>query len=323
MSNKYIFDIASNFKESKVVLLPIPFDTTSSYRKTSKNAVYSILNASVQVDLFDIDFGNVYRNSVYMEKISTVISQMNQYTCELYTYLKYVVFPYKGCLEKINELTILNNLFIYKWTLTVLSVKKIPIIIGGEHGVIFGSVKACVEKYRMHKLTLFQIDAHSDLHQKYCGYSNSHASVIHNIIKHLSFIRSVVQIGIRALSYNEYKQICLNPRIYTLLDSDVRRYRILGSFDTIADIVISKLSRYVYVTIDVDGLDILYSLNTGTPVPGGFSFDHIIYILKKISFTSKKIVAADICETASVTIDSIVAIRLLYKLIGILFISNK
>jgi agmatinase len=74
----------------------------------------------------------------------------------------------------------------------------------------------------------------------------------------------------------------------------------------------------IYLTLDIDGLDISLCPNTGTPVPGGLTFDHMLNLLKKIKVYNKKIIGADICETAGSPIDSIVSIRLLYKILGLI-----
>jgi agmatinase len=99
-------------------------------------------------------------------------------------------------------------------------------------------------------------------------------------------------------------------------DKNVRKYKINGTFDIISDKIVRMSNDLIYLTIDIDGLDISLCPNTGTPVPGGLSFDHVINLLNKINSYGKKIIGADICETADAAIDSIVSIRVLYKLLG-------
>jgi len=314
MYSKYIFGTPVNYIKSKIVILPIPFDGTSSYRKYSQNAPYKILEASNQVDLFDIDFGNLYRRNVYMEKISPLIIKINNYILSI----QKKFFTSFDSAEKINSIMSANNNFIYKWTLNALNADKIPILLGGEHSIIFGAIQACFNVYKSRELSILHFDAHSDMRLNYDGFNYSHASIINNIQNRISTPKRIIQVGIRDVSYSEYKQIQLSNEIYSFLDKDIRKYKLLGSFDVLSEDIIEKLGDLIYITIDIDGLDIPYCSNTGTPVPGGLNFDHIIHILSNIKKKKKRIIGADICETSSSTLDSIVSMRLLYKLTGVL-----
>jgi agmatinase len=218
-------------------------------------------------------------------------------------------------LKKVNNLMTLNNNFVYEWAVNVLKDKKIPVILGGEHSVIKGVIKACV-KCIENPISILHIDAHLDMRQSYQFLKNSHASIIRNITKITGNIHNIVQIGIRDFSFNEYKNVKLNSNIFVFLDKDIRKYRLLNAFYILTNNIISRLSEYIYITIDIDGLDSVYCPNTGTPVPGGLSFDQVISIIKKIQAHNKKVIGFDICETSYSFNDSIVAVRLLYKIIG-------
>jgi len=109
----------------------------------------------------------------------------------------------------------------------------------------------------------------------------------------------------------------LLKNVAIISDKDMRKYKINGSFDIISNKIIKMACDFLYITIDIDGLEISLCPNTGTPVPGGLSFDSIIYLFKKIKKYGKKIIGCDICESSSSSIDSIVSIRLLYKLLGL------
>jgi len=137
-------------------------------------------------------------------------------------------------------------------------------------------------------------------------------------MKSMHKFKNLIQVGIRDISYNEYKKVCLSKNIIMFSDKDMRKYKINGGFDIISNEIISLSKDYIYLTIDIDGLDISLCPNTGTPVPGGLSFDQIINLLKKIKLHKKRIVGADICETADSSIDSIVSIRVLYKILGVI-----
>jgi agmatinase len=316
-NNPYIFDIKSGYHKSRFIILPVPFDGTSSYRKSSQNAPLSILQGSSQVDLFDSDFGHIYRKSVYMERISEFVVRVNFYICKIATHLKtkHLFMDKYFILKKINNLMALNNDFVYNWTVNVLNDNKVPVIIGGEHSVIKGAIKACV-KCIEDPISILHIDAHLDMRLSYQFLRNSHASVIKNITKIPGYIYNILQIGIRDFSFNEYRNVKLNSNMFIFLDKDIRRYKLLNAFCILTNNIINRLSEHVYITVDIDGLDSIYCPNTGTPVPGGLSFDQLISIIRKIQIHNKTVIGFDICETSCSFNDSIVAIRLLYKMIG-------
>ena len=277
MLNKYFFDTKFSYKVSKVIVLPFPFDGSTSYRHLSQKAPFSILNASTQLDLFDIDYGNIYKQRIYMEKISISIIRINNYVLKLCKYLYSSHYQKIHLINKINNLMNINNKFIYQWTLKIFLDKKIPVILGGEHSLPFGVIQAFF--FFLKKISILHIDAHADIHYLYHNIHYSHASIIRNILKYLKNIAHIIQLSIRDMSYCEYSFICLSNSIFIIYSKYIRKYKIHGSINVIFDYVIKKLNQYVYITIDIDGLDIIYCPSTGTPVPEGLPLNYILLIL--------------------------------------------
>ena len=117
-----------------------------------------------------------------------------------------------------------------------------------------------------------------------------------------------------------------DSRIFTFFDSTLARERYEGkTWGEQVDRIIAILPDNIYVTIDVDGLEHTYSLGTGTPVPGGLSYNQLIYLLERIKESGKKIISFDICEVYGNLNDwdAIVGSRLLFNLANITAVTQK
>ncbi len=165
-------------------------------------------------------------------------------------------------------------------------VGRLPIILGGEHGITPPIIKAAVEKYP--NLSILQFDAHADLRNEYTGFHYSHATAMR---RSLEFASTIIQVGIRSFSEEEYHDC---PQL-------VRRFitplMLEKDFAYSLDKILFGLTDDVYITIDIDALDPSEAPGTGTPEPGGIRWRQLIGILKKVCAT-KNIVGADIVEVA-------------------------
>jgi agmatinase len=185
---------------------------------------------------------------------------------------------------------------------------RFPIILGGEHSLTLGSVRACADKYP--DLSVLQIDAHGDLRASYEGNPYSHASVSYHIYQALPN-PIITNVGVRNISKEEV----------TWLESEEPKVNIFWARQqnhwNFHEIV-NTLSDNVYLTIDVDGLDPSIMPSTGTPEPGGMSWYHLVELIKVLCIR-KNVVAADIVELSPIenlqAPDFLVA-KLLYKIVG-------
>lgn len=171
-------------------------------------------------------------------------------------------------------------------TANLLNENKIPIIIGGEHSVSFAPIRAVAQRS---KIGILQIDAHSDLRNEYDGNPHSHACVMRRSIE-LENVVHLSQAGIRAVSFYEVEQL--------KRDDVTTEFAFSLSPDWI-DRLIAPLPERVYVTIDVDGLDPSIMPATGTPEPGGLSWNQVISLLDAVC-TRRKVVAFDVVELAPI-----------------------
>jgi agmatinase len=205
----------------------------------------------------------------------------------------------------------------------VLDEDKMPVTLGGDHSVPYGAIRAYAEKYP--KLGILHLDAHADLRDAYEGFTWSHASIFHNVMTKLP-IAKLVQAGVRDLGSAENQMIATsNGRIVTFFDSDVAARKENGdSFADIADDIVAELPQHVYLSWDIDGLDPTLCPSTGTPVPGGLSWNEAIGLLRALIRARKRIVGLDLCEVApgDTEWDANVGARLLYKMIGFALLSQ-
>jgi len=166
---------------------------------------------------------------------------------------------------------------------------------------------------------ILHLDAHADLREAYEGFTYSHASIFHNVITKTD-IPKVVQVGVRDVGARELELIIHSRgRIRTFFDDELAARKEEGvAFATIADEIVDELPNDVYLSWDIDGLDPTLCPGTGTPVPGGLSWNEAIGLLRAIRRAKKRIVGLDLCEVApgETEWDANVGARLLYKMIG-------
>jgi agmatinase len=191
--------------------------------------------------------------------------------------------------------------------------------------VPFGAIRAYAEHYP--GLGILHLDAHADLRDAYEGFTWSHASIFHNVMTRIDGVARLVQVGVRDLGAAESRMIEeSNGRIVTFFDPDLAAQKEEGKpWAAIADHIVSHLPETIYLSWDIDGLDPTLCPSTGTPVPGGLSWNEVIGLLRAIVRAKKRIVGLDLCEVApgDSEWDANVGARLLYKMIGFALMTQK
>lgn len=294
--------------DARVVILPVPFEATTSYGGGTSSGPAAMLEASKQVDLFDHETGRPYEAGIAMLPIPRKVVSWNAKAKKLG----------RKKVAAVNEISTLVNDFVYDETRALLGEGRIVVTLGGDHSVPFGAIRAYAEKYP--GLGILHLDAHADLRDAYEGFTFSHASIFHNVMTKIDHIAKLVQVGVRDLSNAENRIIEQSKgRIVTFFDPDLARRKEEGTpFAKIADEIVRALPRDVYLSWDIDGLDPTLCPGTGTPVPGGLSWNEAIALLRAIVRAKKRIVGLDLCEVApgESEWDANVGARLLYKMIG-------
>ena len=292
--------------QARVVIVPVPFEATTSYGGGTARGPAAVFEASKQVDLFDHETGRPYEAGIAMLPIPRKIASWNARAKK----------SGRRRATAVNKISAAVNEWVYDKTRTLLDDGKIAVTLGGDHSVPFGAIRAYSEKYP--GLGILHLDAHADLREAYEGFTFSHASIFNNVMTKIDGVGKLVQVGVRDLSNAENRMIEeSNGRIVTFFDADVARRKEAGvPFVKIAEDIVRALPRDVYLSWDIDGLDPTLCPGTGTPVPGGLSWNEAIGLLRALVRAKKRIVGLDLCEVGSGEWDANVGARLLYKMIG-------
>lgn len=327
-----IFGLPHTPDEAAVVVVPVPWEPTTSYRRGTAKGPAAILEASRQVDLFDLDTGKPYEAGVAMLDPDEEIARWNEEACALATPIIEAGGLVEGkpdlqeALLRVNELSHRLNERVHAVVKEQLDRGKIACVLGGDHASPFGAIRAYAERYP--DLGVLHVDAHADLRAAYEGFVFSHASIMRNVVDLIPGVSRVVQVGIRDFSEEEKAVIDgSNGRVTTFFDRDLAARAFAGEpfAKTVASIV-EALPRHVYVSFDIDGLDPSLCPHTGTPVPGGLSFREAVFLLGALAKSGRTIVGFDLNEVApgpdGDEWDANVGARMLYKLIGFTLLSR-
>jgi agmatinase len=328
-----IFGLLDLPQDSRVVLLPVPWEATVSYGSGTAEGPSAILRASRQVDLLDRDTGKPYESGIAMLPISETVRAWSDEAKALAA----TVIENGGAqgdpqlamnLDRVNDLGRLLNGWVANETRAWLQCDKIVGIVGGDHSVPLGAIAAIADQYP--GLGILHIDAHADLRVAYEGFTFSHASIMDNVIREVPTVSKLVQVGVRDYCEQEDEAIRGSAgRIRTFFESDVRRELLdAGSWRRVCNRIVAELPETNYISFDIDGLDPALCPNTGTPVPGGLSFAEMVVLLRTLVDSGRTIVGFDLVETApdptrATEWDGNVAARVLYKLIGFALLSNR
>lgn len=286
MASKKVFgDLPAEFcskNKSKIVIVPVPYDKTSTWIKGADKGPQAIIEASANMELYDIETDSeVFRQGIFTDE--PILCKSGP---EIMA----------GLVEK----RVRGH----------LSKGKFTVSIGGEHSISIGAIKAHAKRYE--KISVLQLDAHSDLRDEYHGSKFNHACVMARVRE----ICPIVQVGIRSMDISEKKNLDYS-RIFFAED-------IQNSKNWIPK-VLRKLTKNVYITIDLDCFDSSVMPSTGTPEPGGLFWYDCIRLLKKV-IRSKNIVGFDVvemCPNKSNKAPNFLAAKIIYKLLSYIFNENR
>jgi agmatinase len=192
-------------------------------------------------------------------------------------------------------------------------------IIGGDHSVPFGALKAIAEKHS--SFGILHFDAHSDTRIAFEGFKWSHASIMYNVLENIPQVKNLVQVGIRDFCEQEF-DYChqQKSRVSVFFDQKLSQEKFEGkSWKDITQKIIASLPQEVWISFDIDGLDPRFCPHTGTPVPGGLDFNEAIFVISSLVRSGRKIIGFDLNEVSPSpdkddSWDANVGARLLYKL---------
>ena len=328
-ANNNIFGLPFTEEEAALILLPIPWEVTVSYKAGTARAPEHICKASMQVDLNDADVKDGWKKGFYMKDIDRKILMKSDYLRkEAELYINYISqgeivednkFMCKT-LKEVNAGSLFLNDWVYEQTKELLQKDKLVGLIGGDHSTPLGFFKAIAEKDGDYGI--IQIDAHCDLRVAYENFKYSHASIMYNALTEIPELVKLVQVGVRDYSESEAEYVLnSNKRVVTYFDKQIKERTFEGeTWKQIADEIISHLPQKVFISFDIDGLDPKLCPHTGTPVQGGFETEQVFYLLKKILQSGRKLIGFDLNEVgiSANEWDENVGARVLFKLCNLM-----
>ena len=316
--NGNYFAFPYSLEEAELALISVPWDVTVSFRSGASRAPQAILENSVQVDLFDADVPEAWNIKIgtvpLNEQLAADNKKFRETAEKIITALERGIVPGTATdkLEKVNMACAAMNDYVYRETQKQLAAHRIPAIIGGEHSVPLGALRALSDVYN--DFGILHIDAHADLRKAYEGFTYSHASIMHNALQSDS-VKRLVQVAIRDYCADEAERMQQDGRITVFPDMLLQEAAFNGkTWAAQTAEILQPLPQKVYVSFDIDGLSPDYCPNTGTPVPGGLSYAQAVYLLKQLVLSGRRIIGFDLCETAPDANDANIACRLLFKL---------
>lgn len=271
-------EVVCDYTASGIIIVPVPYDETSTWMKGADKGPDAIMEASVNLEFYDVETDS----EVHLKGIHTVDAVREKQSPEALV---------DAVCHKVSSL--LND-------------NKFPVVVGGNHTVSIGSVKAFSKHFG--NMSVLQLDAHSDLRQEYEGSTYNHACAMARI----SEFASIVQVGIRSMSREEVP-FADKERIFFAHELYSNKSKYSEAID--------RLDENVYITIDLDVFDPSLIPSTGTPEPGGPEYYEIMHFLKDVA-GKRNIVGFDVvelCPSAVNKTPDFVAAKVIYQLLSYIF----
>ena len=324
--NGRLFGLPFDYDDCDLVILPVPWDVTTSYRPGTAAAPQAILDASTQIDLYDPQWPDAWQAGAYFLPPSTGWEAWAHEGEQLRAQARRCIEAQehgepadsptlRRLLDEVNEGSARLNAWVQKETARHRARGKLVGVLGGDHAVPFGALAALAAEGG--EFGILHIDAHADLRDAYEGFRFSHASIMHNALA-LPTLGRLVQVGIRDFAASEAEVAERHrDRVRQFPMRALRRRQFGGAtWQELCDEIIEALPPRVYVSFDIDGLDPALCPGTGTPVPGGLTFEEACYLLDRLAESQRQIVGFDLCEVSPASEwDAIVGARVLFRLV--------
>jgi agmatinase len=311
-----VYGLPHGADDARVILIPVPWDATTSYRAGAAHGPEAIRRASRQVDLHDMETGEPYAAGIHMLDEDPAIQRL---ATDARQAAQPIIEAGGGDADEVNRMSAELNRWVRAEVERWLERDKIVGVVGGDHSAPYGAIAAFAARHP--GLGILHIDAHADLRRAYEGFTHSHASIMYNVMTDLD-VATLVQVGVRDLGAAESAFIRdAGGRVLTHFEPELAALRFSGeSWADQCARILAPLPDEVYVSFDIDGLDPAYCPHTGTPVPGGLSYAQVLFLLRALGESGRTIVGFDLNEVApgpdGDEWDGNVGARLLYKLIG-------
>ena len=268
----------NEWKTSRVTVIPVPYDATTTYITGTRNGPAAIIDASSHMELYD--------------------EELEKATCRMGIHTR-MALPVSA--EKPETMLRMVSEVV---SLSVQS-EKLPVVVGGEHSISLGAIRPLIEQYP--RLSVLQLDAHADLRDSYEGTPYNHACVGRRI----SELCSLVQVGVRSMSQEEADFKRSSP-VVTVFDHHLKQGK------KVLEDVIQTLTDDVYLTIDLDVLDSAIMPSVGTPEPGGLGWYDTIGLLRTLCRRKRVVSfdVVELCPQPGNVGPDFLAAKLIYRIMG-------
>jgi len=331
-----LFGLPFTPDDAELIVIPVPWEVTVSYRGGAALGPQTVQEASTQVDLFETSIPDAWKLGIALEPANEQwAATAAALRADAVRYIEWLsagepddhVPEFDALPARINEEGEKLRAWLKKRATDYLDSGRLVAVLGGDHSTPLGLMEALAVRYDEGEgFGILQIDAHADLREAYEGFRYSHASIMYNALE-LKQVKKLVQVGIRDVCEAEAKLAQdANGRVSVFYDGYLQEERLNGkSWKKMCKKIVSQLPLHVYVSFDIDGLDPKLCPGTGTPVPGGLEFEQACYLIKFLVRSGRRIIGFDLCEVAPGTDpdwNGSVGARLLYKLCNWMAVSQ-
>lgn len=333
LADATIFGLPFSAEQSEIIIIPVPWEVTVSYGSGASDGPEAVLDASYQVDLCHQDFPELWKLGMYYAEIpadwktnSDKYKDLAQPIIEALEAGEAIeTFPaLQADLDKINKACRTLHSEVKELVLNYNRQGKKVVLLGGDHSTPLGYYEALATQHE--DFGILHLDAHMDLRIAYEGFTYSHASIMYNALQ-IPQISKIVQVGIRDFCEQEVSVVkSQKGRVIVHTDADLKKDTFEGkTWGQQCDQIIDALPQKVCISFDIDGMYPWYCPNTGTPVPGGLSFEQATYLFNKLAESGKEIIGFDLVEVAPGETDDWdgnVGARMLFHMCGVLAKNN-
>ena len=336
LAGNNIFGLPTNFETADLIIIPMPWEVTVSYRNGTARAPEAIFVASKQIDLYDAAAHDMWKHGYFMEAVDAeAVEKNHSLRLKSESIIQKLEEGGTPCdtklLKEMHAVNLATETIVKglcdKAT-DYLNQNKLVAVVGGDHSAPLGLIKALAQKNK--DFGILQIDAHFDFRKAYEGFTYSHASIMYNVLEQIPEVSKLVQVGIRDYCDEEFDYMqSQGERVHAFFDRDVKKRLYEGdTWQKICHEIVEALPQTVYISFDIDGLAPIHCANTGTPVSGGYEVEQIVYLFEKLVDSGRKIIGFDLVEVgcgenAKKDLDAIIAARILYKMSNLFLKSQQ
>lgn len=327
VGNGNYFGMPFEADEAKLVLISVPWDVTASYGGGASFGPDAIIEASTQLDFHDPLFGNNWKRGIATIGIDYSIQDKSAtYRNDARKVIDFLEhgglllqeYVIERRLERVNNASKEMNECVEEQAKQWIEKGKRVGLVGGDHSVPLGLIKQLGQHHG--SIGILHLDAHCDLREAYEGFNYSHASIMYNVLGEVEQVKRIVQVGVRDYSGQEAALAAQSPRVTLIDDAELCRNSFGGmSWNEQCQRIVDLLPDKVYISFDIDALTPDNCPSTGTPVPGGLTFNQAVWLIATLARSGRTIVGFDLCEVAPAASnewDANVGARILFKLCG-------